>query len=46
MFAVALAKVTWISQRRPLCIVGVVEVKVKGLILEALALEIAQIVSH
>ena len=45
MFAEALAKVTWISEQH-LCIVGVVEAMVKGLVLEALGLEIARIGNH
>lgn len=46
MFAEALAKVTWISEQHLLQIVGVVEAMVKGLVLEALALEIARIANH
>lgn len=46
VFAEALAKVTWISEQHLLCIVGVVEVMVKGLVLGELALEIAWIAEH
>lgn len=45
VFAEALEKVTWISEQH-LCIVGVVEAMVKGLVLEALGLEIARIANH
>lgn len=46
VFAVALAKATWVSEQHPLSIVVVAEAGVKDLVLEVLALEIARIVSH
>ena len=46
VFAEALVKVTWISEQYLQLIVGVVEAMVKGLVLEALALEIARIANH
>lgn len=46
MFAEALEKVTWILEQHLQKIVGVVEAMVKGLVLEALVLEIAQTANH
>lgn len=46
VFAVALAKVTWISKQYSLCIVEAAEAMVKGLALEVLVLGIARIVGH
>jgi hypothetical protein len=46
VFAEVPVKVTWISEQHLMYTVGVVEAMVKGLVLEALALEIARTANH